>query len=665
MTAETPKAMVVLCECGPIINELIDLDELARTTADLPGVGFVTRHATLCSETGRAFLAEKLREHPDLLPVIAACTPREHAEDFSAACEDAGRNPYTLARANIREQVAWVTPDKPAATAKAADLVAAAVARVALQQPLTAPEIDCETSALVVGAGVAGITAALTLADAGRSVTLVEREPVVGGKVPLLSEIYPGMDCAPCLLDPLMDRVLHHPDIEVLTCSEVEDVLGYLGNFTVTVRRHARHVDAEGCFGCRTCHAVCPVRVPDTLNAGRSTRGAIYIPYAGALPNASVIDETSCLHFNGGECDACVAACPFGNIDLASGDDVLERRVGAIVLANGSTISTADNAVWDLPSVVTTWEFERMINPDGPTAGDIRLADESVPHRIALVHCADANAEAPAASCSGTCCLALAKYVAEIGQKLPDAELVEFAWDRNLGGPHYCNLAASADLPGSMRVVRLDPTHRLRVSAAPDGRARITAYIDGREGDTDFDLVVMAPPHVGDPSVARLADMLGVDLDAAGFVLPADRRLITFESRVAGVYIAGSAAAEKPVPDAAAQAAAAAGAALSALVPGRRLVREATTAAVDDSRCGGCRVCTLACPYKAITFDDTRAVASVNELLCHGCGTCAAACPSSAITARHFSDEQLLAEISTLAMRPARIPSGTTSIADS
>jgi len=655
VTAETPKTMVFLCECGPIIKDLLDLDELAREAANLPGVDFVTRHNTLCSEAGKAFMAEKMREHPDLLPVVAACTPREHAEDFSAACEDAGRNPYTLARANIREQVAWVTPDKADATAKAADLVAAAVARVVFQQPLVAPEIDCETSVLVVGAGVAGITAALMLADAGRDVTLVEREPAVGGKVPLLSEVYPGMDCAPCLLDPLMDRVLHHRQIEVLTLAEVDDVVGYLGNFTVTVRRHPRHVNAEECYGCRSCHAVCPVAVPDAVNAGRTTRGAVYIPYPGALPNASVIDEASCLHFTGGDCELCVAGCPFGNIDLSGGDELLEYRVGAIVLATGSVISTSDDRLWQLPSVVTTWEFERMINPDGPTGGEIVLADGSKPHRIALVHCTDSHGAAPAPTCSGTCCHALAKYAIEIAAKLPDAEVIEFAWDRTLGGPLYHGLAASGTLPASMKVVRFADAHVLQVSPAPDGRARITGMFDGRNGHTDFDLAVVAPPHTGDPTAASLTSILGADLDASGFPLPADARLATYASRVAGVFIAGSAAAEKTVPDATAQAAAASGATLSALVPGRMLIREATTAIVDDNRCGGCRICMMACPYKAITFDEERSLASINELLCQGCGTCAAACPSSAITARHFSDQQVLAEINTLAKHATRI----------
>ena len=601
MSAPTPKALVALCECGPIIRDLIDLDELGRVTGELPGVGHVCTHATLCSEDGRAFLAEQLRTHPDLVPVVAACTPREHAEDLEAACEAAGRNRYTLARANIREQVAWVTPDKAEATAKAAGVVEAAVARVGLQEPLTAPEIDCDTNVLVVGAGVAGMTSALMLADAGRQVTIVEREPAVGGKVVLLSEIYPGMDCAPCLLDPLMDRVLHHPDIEVFTSADVEGVVGYLGNFTVSVRKRARHVDVEGCYGCRSCHAVCPVQTPDPVNAGRSMRGAVYIPYPGALPNASVVDETTCLHFIDGSCDACVAACPFGNIDLSGDDEVVQRQVGAIILATGAIDSANDTTIRELPHVITTWEFERMTNPDGPTEGKIVLADGSVPSRIALVQ----RADEPSPSNS----LALAKHALELAEKLPQAQVTMIDWD---GAPE----------------------------SAPDVAA--------------FDLIVLASPRVGDSSIAQLTANLGVDLDEAGFPLPADRRLTTFATRVAGVYIAGAAAGDKSVPDAAAHAAAATGAALSALVPGRRLIREATTAVVDEKLCGGCRICMLSCPYKSISFDDERKVASVNELLCHGCGTCAAACPSSAITAKHFSDEQVLAEIVTLATRTAR-----------
>ena len=644
MSARTePQKLVVLCECGPIICDLVDLDELGRAAAQMPGVARVERYATLCSVDGKAWLAQKMRENPDLLPVIAACSPREHADTFAAICEDAGRNPYTISRANIREQCAWVTPDKAEATRKAAAMVDAAAARVGEQEPLSAIEVDCETSVLVVGSGVAGMTAARLIADSGREVVLVEREPAIGGKAVLLSEMYPEMDCAPCLLEPLMDQVLHHERIEVMTSATVDDVLGYLGNFTAVIRQHARHVDADGCYGCPTCSEACPVEVPDAYNAGMTTRKAIHIPYPGALPNAAVVDEAACLHFTGGECEACVSACPFGVIDLSGGDELVERAVGAVILATGSELSVQPGSAYELPGVMTTWAFERMLNPDGPTGGEIRLPDGRAPKTVALVHCADSCGDAPSESCSKTCCLALAKYAIEIGDKLPQTEIIEYAWDRVLGGEHYRALASK--LPSTMKMVRLTSANRLHVEAGEGGRARVVATMGGKARALEFDLVVLAPPHIGDRDAVALATETSVDVDENGYVRIANKWLQTSSSRIEGIYVAGSAQGEKDVPDASTQAAAAAGAVLSALVPGQKLVREATTALVNEKLCGGCRICTLACPYKAISFDQENHIAVVNELLCHGCGTCAAACPSSAITARHFSDTEILAEI--------------------
>ena len=646
-------ALVFLCDCGPIIRDLMDLDRLATQVGAMSGVAKVERHITLCSAEGKAFLAEKMRENPDLLPVVAACTPREHAQDFSEACEAAGRNPFTMSRANIREQVAWVTPDRDEATAKAADMIAAAVARVGKQVPLTAPEIDAETSVLVVGSGVAGMTTALLIADSGREVTLVEREPAIGGKVVLLSEIYPDMDCAPCLLEPLMDLVLHHPQIEVITSAELDELLGYLGNFTAVVRKHARHVETDGCYGCiDTCSGVCPASVPNEYNVGMTERKAVHIPFPGALPNAAVVDEASCLHFSGGDCVACVGACPFGVIDLSGADELLERTVGAVILATGSQLKLAPGSVYELPNVMTTWEFERVINPDGPTGGEIVLPDGSVPKRIALVHCADECGDAPALTCSQTCCLALAKQGLEAARKLPDAEIVELAFDRQLGGPHYNHMAKSEGAH-NVRTVRVAVGDSVSVAGSHSGRVTVTAHFGNGDRDRagEFDLVVMAPPHVGDPRAVAMADRIGVDVDGSGYVLVANKRLRPFASRVDGIFVAGSAQGEKDVTATSSQAAATAGAVLSALVAGRKLVREATTAHVDDTICGGCQVCILACPYKAISFDAEKRVALVNELLCQGCGTCASACPSSAITASHFADDQIMAEIHALTAR--------------
>lgn len=644
------RALVAICECGPIISGLIDLDELEARVGELDEVGFVARHTTLCSQDGQTWLAGVLHDHPGLDPVIAGCTPREHEETFAKVCQAVGRNPYLMSRANIREQCAWVTPDRAQATAKALTLVDAAVARVAHQEPLASREIDCLTSALIVGAGLAGLTAALVLADAGRDVTLVERTPAIGGRVALLGELYPEMECAPCMLEPLMDRVLHHPNIELLTASTIVDVVGYLGNFTATVKRMPQHVDTESCYGCNTCSTACPVQVPDPNGAGAGTRSAIGVPYPGALPNASFLDEKACLRSSGESCDACATACPFGCIDLDAKEQVIERSIGAILIATGSVEASAEEGPrCHLPSnVFTTWEFERMINPDGPTGGEVQAPGEDAIRTIALVHCADPTGRGPVDGCSHTCCDALAKHAAHLAHVLPDAQIIEFVWERI--GARVAAPVSAEGITTPVHEIRLRDDDSVEICAPTAGShsARVRCVRRGKSYALDADLAIVAVPHAGSPDGIELAGSLGADVDDRGFVLSDHHRLRPHASRVEGVYVAGCAQGQKNTRDTATQAAAAAGAILSALVPGRRLSVEAATACVDEQLCGACRTCLLACPYKAISFDEERNVATINEILCRGCGTCAAACPSSAIQARHFTNDQIGAEIRAL-----------------
>lgn len=636
------EAIVFLCECGPIIRDLVDLDALGAQAAAMPGVGAVVRHATLCSPDGREFVTRALSENPGRRPVFAACTPREHAETLGAACEAAGVNRHLAARANIREQCAWVTPDRAEATAKAGRLVRAAVARALENEPLTAPEIECQTGVLVLGAGVAGMNAALALADAGRKVTLVERSASIGGRVVRLGEIYPDMDCAPCLLEPVMDRVLHHPGIELLLNAELSEVLGYLGNYTARITVKPRHVDVDGCYGCRSCSEACPVEMPDPVNCGMTKRKAIHIEYPGAMPNASVLDESACLRFNGGECDACASACAFGAIDLDATAEIVERVVGGVVVATGSEVRTSGD-LWDSPDALTTLEFERIMNPDGPTEGRIVDSRGGEPQVIALVHCADETGCGPVETCSKTCCLSLAKAAHEIATKLPNARVLEFTWDRVLGGPHY----AGMHLGGNHYIVRSDDGTRLTVRPRPAGGVTVTFTRGGEERTVRADLAVVATPQGG--SEAPAAGVLGASVDPDGFVLSASPRLRPYAARKGGVFAAGSAQGPKDVTAASAQGAAAAGGVLASIVEGRTLVLEAGTAFVMDEQCGGCSLCRIMCPYGAIGFDEERRVAVIDELLCQGCGTCAAACPSSAIVAKGFTDVQVGAEIQAFA----------------
>ncbi|HSA22759.1 MAG TPA: NAD(P)-binding protein, partial [Myxococcota bacterium] len=451
---------VYLCECGPILREALDLAALGHALAGAPGVEAVERQATLCSPEGQAWLGRELAAHPGCRPVVVACSPREHGRTFMDVCRRAGTNPYLLAIANVREQCAWVTREPARALEKAIALGRAAIARARLQQELEEQEIDCCPDALVLGAGVAGLTAALLLARADRRVVLVERAPAIGGRTVLLSELFPHLECASCALVPLMDEVLHHPNIEVLTSSQVERVLGSFGNFQVGIRRRARFVDPAACYGCGTCHAACPVEGPNEHQQGLGRRKAIYLPYAGALPNVSTLDAERCLRRTGQACDACQKACPFGAIDLQAQEAVLERRVGGIVVATGAD-TPLRGAAARMPRVITAAALERMLDPAGPTGGELRPAGLPPPRSVALVHCATADGRAPAPTCSKVCCQALAKYAHALRARLPDAKLTRLVWDECAGSKGAREFVRDAFRAPGVESVRLLPGERL------------------------------------------------------------------------------------------------------------------------------------------------------------------------------------------------------------
>jgi heterodisulfide reductase subunit A len=644
----TSRVRVYLCECGPILKEGLDLDILEERIRCVPEVSAVIRYGLLCSEDGQAWLTQEIAEHKEDRIVIVACSPREHGATFMALCRRAQVNPYLLAIANVREQCAWVTADKQAATTKAELLVRSAIARVLRQQPLVEQEIDCNTSVLVIGAGVAGLTAARQLADGDRQVVLVDRSPAIGGRVMMLGEVFPNLECASCMLEPLIDEVMHHSKIETFSYSRIESIKGYLGNFTVQIRKRARHVNPTGCYGCRTCHSVCPVLVPNEFNVGLSKRGAIYIPYLGALPNASLVDEANCLHFNGGDCCECVETCPFGNIDLDARDEIVERNVGAIILATGAEARFADGRRLP-PSVITGMALERLLNSAGPTGGQVRLTAGASPRSLALVYCVDENGQAPCLPCSKICCMSMAKYSHQVHEKLPGCEIHEIFWERCTAGKGFREYARHVDELSHVKRVRLGDTDRVEGFSQLKNQVVIRYTLQGQPTELVVDMAVVVPPMVGPLENRNLSSLLRIKTDVQGFFVEEHKHLRSFCSLVEGVLLAGSAQAPRDVQEAAAHAAAAAGEALSAIVPGRKLTVDPATAEVDRDLCGGCHTCVVSCPYQAITGADKKTAAEVNPLLCRGCGTCGAACPAGAITAKHFTDQQLWAEVEVLA----------------
>jgi len=287
------KIGVYVCHCGTNIAATVDVEEVAKFAGTLPDVAVSRDYVYMCSDPGQELIKRDILDAKLDRVVVASCSPRMHEITFRRACEEAGLNAYCMEMANIREQCSWVHSDKEQATKKAKELVASAVAKASLLQPLEPMRVGVTPSALVIGGGIAGIQSALDIADAGFPVYLVEKEPSVGGHMAQLDKTFPTLDCSACVLTPKMVDVARHENIKLITYAEVESVEGYVGNFRVKVKKKPRYVDEEKCTGCAECANICPVKdvVPNDFDLGLSKRGAVYIPFPQAIPMVYTIDK--------------------------------------------------------------------------------------------------------------------------------------------------------------------------------------------------------------------------------------------------------------------------------------------------------------------------------------------------------------------------------------
>ena len=251
---------VYICHCGTNIANTVDIRAVAEYAKNLPEVEVVREYKYMCSDPGQEMIKKDIQEHNLTRVVVSSCSPLMHENTFRGTVEDAGLNRFLFQMSNIREQCSWVHSDRKQATEKAKRMVAGAVNRVRWHRDLTGREVQLDQSAMIVGAGITGIEAALKLADAGKKVYLVEKEPSIGGHMAMFDKTFPTLDCAACILTPKMVSVGQHPNIELLTYSEVEEVNGYVGNFEVKVRRKARYIDEDKCTGCGSCLERCPVQ---------------------------------------------------------------------------------------------------------------------------------------------------------------------------------------------------------------------------------------------------------------------------------------------------------------------------------------------------------------------------------------------------------------------
>ncbi len=640
---------IFICSCGPNIGEKIPVEELASFARTLPEVVEVHTQTLLCSAEGQSFLSREIRQSALDKVVVGGCSPREHESTFRGVLEKAGLNPYQLQMANLREQCAWVTTDPAEATEKARSLIRAAVERVRLHQPIPSLELAMNPDVLVVGAGVAGITAALNLAQKGRRIYLVEQSPFVGGKAVLYEKIFPQMECGSCLLSPLLDTVMHQERIEVHLLSQVRQVRGFWGNFEVVVQRRARGVKLENCLGCGACLEVCPVEIDQTPLKGWPGRKAISLPLPGALPNAAFIDRTYCRHFQGDPCRACQEACPFGAIELGEEDGMLEIEVGAIVLATGFDLTDEDSLKpirgAERGRILSAMEMEEMLNSNGPTAGRILTPPDRIPQRIGIL--AGSGLKTPGLSgvVPPVFLEVSFKFARMIRDQIPESRVSVYLEDRAGWGPEaYWSYQRLSGEP-EVSFIRLnDPAAIQWVER--ENQVRLE-YRNGQgEVQLDYmDLLIVGGSPGGSKGSRELAGRLKIPLGEEGFLMTEEMRWGPVDTVVEGIFAAGCARGLKTIPESILDAQAAAGRILSRLIPGEKLILETATAVVREENCSGCNLCLDLCPYQAIEIGPGEGAARIREALCRGCGLCAAACPSAAIEARHFQVDQVAAEV--------------------
>ena len=649
------KVGVYICHCGTNIAKTVDVEEVAQWAGKQANVEIARDYKFMCSSLGQDLIEEDIKEKGLTRVVVASCSPHMHEKTFRTACERAGLNPFLFEMANIREHDSWTTDDKEAATQKAKALTRAAIERVIHHQPLEPLPVEINANTLIVGGGIAGISAALELAEAGHHVYLVEREPSIGGHMAQLDKTFPTLDCSACILTPKMVDVGQHPNITLLTYSEVEKVDGYLGNFTATVRKKARYVDERYCTGCGICIEKCPRSVVDNVfEAGLGQRKVVYRPFPQAVPKYPVIDADNCIYFQRGKCKACQIFCPTqpNSIDFEQEDEVLEIEIGNIVLATGYDLFDVSRisqyGYGRLANVFTSLEFERMVNAAGPTSGKIVLRDmETSPKSVAIIHCVGSRDENYHKYCSKVCCMYSLKFAHLVHERLPETEVYNCYIDIRTPGKGYEEFYHRLMDEGThfIRGKVADVTDAARL---PGEEGKLIIQVEdtliGKQRRIPVDMVILSPAMEARADSRELSQLFKMGCDFDGFFTERHPKLDPVATMTEGIFIAGACQGPKDVPDTVAQGAAAA-ARVAGLVSRGTVMMEPVRASVIEENCSGCRICNNLCPYNAIIFHEDTQVSEVITALCQGCGTCVAACPSAAITGAHFNNEQIMAEI--------------------
>ncbi|MDH3283452.1 MAG: CoB--CoM heterodisulfide reductase iron-sulfur subunit A family protein, partial [Acidobacteriota bacterium] len=542
--------------------------------------------------------------------------------------------------------------DKQQATDKAKAMIAAAVERVKRQEPLQATPMQVNPNTLVVGGGIAGLQAALELANGGHKVFVVEREPSIGGHMAQFDKTFPTLDCAACILTPKMSEAGGHENLSLLTYAELEHVEGSVGDFKVKIRQKARSVDADLCTGCGHCVTKCPRKVVDQkFEVGLGERKAIYMPFPQAVPRIPVIDRETCIWFERGKCGACKILCPTKAIDFEQQDEIIELRVGNIILATGYEMfdprRIPQYGYGRLANVFTSLEFERMCNASGPTNGKIVLRDgRTQPQSIAIVHCVGSRDRNYNRYCSNVCCMTALKF-GHLALEKTNARVHSFYIDIRTSFKDYEEFYHRL-LDEGMEFIRGKVAEVTDAARLPGEEGKLIVQAEetllGRQRRVPVDMVVLMTALEPQKDAREVGLKCGISCSMAGWYTERHPKLDPVATMTDGVFIAGACQGPKDIPASVAQGAAASARVQGMISKGEVLI-EPVIATIHEERCSGCRICNNLCPFNAIEFLPGDKVSRVEPALCKGCGTCVAACPAGAISGAHFSNDQIAAEL--------------------
>ncbi|NOU18070.1 MAG: CoB--CoM heterodisulfide reductase iron-sulfur subunit A family protein [Bacteroidales bacterium] len=655
---------VFICHCGENISATVDVVKVAEEISKLKGVAHSVEYKYMCSDPGQNLVIEAIKEKKLTGVVVAACSPRMHEPTFRKACENAGLNPFLCEMANLREHCSWVHERNDTTTEKAIDIVRTLVAKVQKNAALQPIKVPVTKKALVIGGGVAGIQAALDIANCGHKVILVERSPSIGGHMAQLSETFPTLDCSQCILTPRMVEVAQHPNITLYTYAEVEGLEGFIGNFKVKIRKKSKSLDEKLCTGCGLCTTKCPKKkIPSEFEQNLGFRPAIYVPFPQAVPNKPVIDKVNCTYYNTGKCKVCEIVCPTKAIRFDQPDEIIEESIGAIVLATGFEVKRSDffpeYGHGKYKDVIDGLQFERLASASGPTQGVIRRpSDGQIPKRIAFIACAGSRDPAKGIEyCSRICCMYTAKHAMLYKHKVHEGDAYVYYMDIRAAGKNYEEFVR--------RAIEEDHVHyvRSRVSTIIERNGKYIlkvadTLLGAQPQEVEFDMVVLATAGIASPGAENLAQTLHVSYDQHKFFAEAHPKLRPVETNTAGIFLAGACQTTRDIPDSVSMASGAA-VKVAGLFSQTELTRDPLIAQVNRlgpplySTCVGCFMCQPVCPYQAIEREEIKSrdgkvikvLAKINEGLCQGCGTCIALCRSKSIDIHGYTNQQVYSEV--------------------